>query len=344
MVDQRGAEAPEDALETLALDYPSETLGNSRLICADSLAWLERLPENTLHAIVTDPPYGVLEYTPKEQQKLRKGKGGVWRIPPKIGGSQRSPLPRFTVLSPAELEQLSAFFLRFGRAAVRAMVPGAHLMIATNPLVSTMLYATLADAGLEVRGEIIRLVMTLRGGDRPKNAEKEFPDVTVMPRSMFEPWGLFRKPLDGRVQDNLRRWGTGALRRISAEQPFFDVIRSGRTPRREKEIAPHPSLKPQHLMRQLARASLPLGRGIVCDPFAGSGSTLAAAEAIGYRAIGCEIDPHFFELAVGAVPRLARVRVVEPVTVPLDRLDDEEDEGMGVEQTAADQQLLLTMP
>jgi site-specific DNA-methyltransferase (adenine-specific) len=71
--------------------------------------------------------------------------------------------------------------------------------------------------------------MTMRGGDRPKNAHEEFTDVSVMPRSQWEPWLLFRKPLEGRVQDNLRKWGTGGLRRISPEQPFGDVIRSAPT-------------------------------------------------------------------------------------------------------------------
>ena len=62
------------------------------------------------------------------------------------------------------------------------MVPGAHLFIATNPLVSYLVYEPLISAGFEKRGEIIRLVQTLRGGDRPKNAEREFSQVSVMPR------------------------------------------------------------------------------------------------------------------------------------------------------------------
>jgi site-specific DNA-methyltransferase (adenine-specific) len=48
-----------------------------------------------------------------------------------------------------------------------------------------------------------------------------------------------------------------------------------------------------------------LGEGIVLDPFAGSGSTLAAAEAVGYESIGLEKDPRYFELACKAIPKLA---------------------------------------
>lgn len=275
----------------------------------DCLSWMEAEPENSVHAIVTDPPYGLKEYTLAEKQKLRSRQGGVWRIPPSFDGCERSPLPRFTVLTAAERSQLRLFFAAFAKRAYRILVPGAHLLIATNPLLSHLVYVPLMEAGLEKRGEIIRLVQTLRGGDRPKNAHEVFVDVTVMPRSCWEPWGLFRKPCEGRVQDNLRKWKTGGLRRISAELPFSDVILSSPTRTEERKIAPHPSLKPQSFMRQIVRAALPLGEGVVLDPFMGGGSTIAAALAVGYASIGVEIDPAFFEIAEKAIPRLAKLRL-----------------------------------
>jgi DNA modification methylase len=155
-------------------------------------------------------------------------------------------------------------------------------------------------------------VMTMRGGDRPTAAHVEFHDVSVMPRSMWEPWLLFRKPIEGRVQDNLRKWGTGGFRRISSTKPFGDVIDSAPTRATERKLANHPSLKPQAFLRKVVRGVLPLGEGVVLDPFAGSGSTLAAAEAVGYRSVGIERDKAYFELAAQAIPRLAALRVDAP--------------------------------
>jgi len=54
----------------------------------------------------------------------------------------------------------------------------------------------------------------------------------------------------------------------------------------------------------LIRGVLPLGEGVVLDPFAGSGSTLAAAEAVGYQSIGIEKDSRYFNLATTAIPKL----------------------------------------
>lgn len=279
--------------------------GNIRLFQADSMEWLSEQPENSIHGVVTDPPYGLVEYTPTELAKLRAGRGGTWRIPPSFDGHQRAPLPRFTTLSSVELKQLERFFKTFGETLLPVLVPGAHVVVAANPLVSHLVSYALDAAGFERRGEIVRLVTTMRGGDRPKNAHKEFPDVSVMPRSNWEPWLLFRKPVEGTVAENLRKWGTGGLRRISEERPFGDVILSAPTNAKERAIANHPSLKPQAFMRQVVRAILPMGEGIVLDPFAGSGSTLAAAQAIGYQAVGVELDPTYAELAAKSIPKLA---------------------------------------
>lgn len=280
------------------------TFGSARLVHSDCFDWLETQEDNSIHAVVTDPPYGLHEYAPEQQMKLRVGKGGVWRIPPSFDGHVRSPLPRFTTLTAPQIDELRTFFFVWARLLLPKLVPGANVVVASNPLLSFVVSGALSDAGLERRGEIVRLVMTMRGGDRPKAAHTEFQDVSVMPRSMWEPWLVFRKPLEGRVQDNLRKWKAGGFRRPGVEKPFGDVVASAPTRKNERSLAPHPSLKPQAFLRPVVRGVLPLGEGTVLDPFAGAGSTLAAAEAVGYRSIGIEKDPHYFNMAREAIPKL----------------------------------------
>ncbi len=281
--------------------------GRAALHHADCFDWLRQQDDTSIHAVVTDPPYGLHEYSHEQQAKLRSGRGGVWRIPPSFDGHLRSPLPRFTTLKPEQLEQLRSFFFVWARLLLPKLVPGAHVIVASNPLVSYLVSAALADAGLERRGEIVRLTMTMRGGDRPKGAHDEFPAVSVMPRSMWEPWVVYRRPIEGRVQDNLRAWKTGGFRRPSQEKPFGDVIPSSPTRKAERDLAPHPSLKPQAFLRTLVRSALPLGEGVILDPFAGAGSTLAAAESLGYRSIGVEKDERYFNIATEAIPKLIQL-------------------------------------
>lgn len=273
---------------------------------ADCFDWLRDCPPQTLHAVCTDPPYGLIEFSEKELSKLRNGRGGVWRLPPTIGGHKRDPLPRFTVLTDEDKQNLRAFFRNWGKLLFDALVPGAHVCVAGHPILQHHVQGAMAEVGYEVRPAIIRLYFGFRGGDRPKNAEREFPEVCVTPKGGYEPWMLFRRPLaEKTVAENLRKWKTGGLRRLSAEKPFPEVIPSGRTPKREEAISDHPCLKPQHFMRNIVRTLLPLGQGTVLDPFMGSGSTIAAAEALGYNSIGIEIDKEYFRIAEDAIPRLA---------------------------------------
>lgn len=301
-------------LSELAFDYRCKVIGRSLLIHADSFEWLERIPENTLHAIVTDPPYGVKEYETDQIQKRDEGVGGIWRLPPAFDGNVRAPMPRFTALNQKEREAVSEFFFEWSQLALRALRPGAHVFLASNSFLSQLVFAACIEGGFEFRGELVRLVRTLRGGDRPKGAESEFPGVCSLARGCYEPWGVFRKPIPSgmKVSECLREWGTGGLRRTTDDKPFSDVIPSERTPRRERDIADHPSIKPQSLMRQIVHAALPLGEGIVADPFAGSGSTIAAAEAIGYKSIGVERHGEYYHIAVKGIPQLSTLRIQPP--------------------------------
>ena len=103
------------------------------VIHADCVEWLKQQAPNSIHAVVTDPPYGLVEYSSKEQEKLRNGVGGVWRIPPSFDGSERAPLPRFTVLSPTDLRALGEFFTRWARLLAPVLVPGANVVVASKP-------------------------------------------------------------------------------------------------------------------------------------------------------------------------------------------------------------------
>ena len=278
---------------------------------ADSLDWLGTQRARSFHAVVTDPPFGLQEYTAKELNKRRNGHGGIWRLPNAFDGAKRQPMPRFTVMDDHDRMGVLAFHLRLAPGLFRVLVPGAHVILASQCLVSHLVAQAFCMAGFEARGQIVRVVKTLRGGDRPKFGDKQYREVSVIPRSCFELWLLFRKPCEGRVTENLKRFGTGALRRPSEGTPVFDLVQVPPAPWQERAVANHPSLKPQALMRQLVRASLPLGKGVVLDPFMGAGSTIAAASHLGLKSVGVELDSKYFTMARAAIPRLAKLEVAD---------------------------------
>lgn len=296
-----------------------DEFNHGTIINSNTFELLEEWPENSVHAVVTDPPYGVIEFTRENVEKMRDGVGGVWRIPPSLDGNQRNPLPRFTVLDEEDKQMLQDFFAKFGELVYDVLRPGGHVFIASTQLLMHYVSNGFDDAGLERRDVLVRETKTLRGGDRPKGAHEhpKYSMVSSMPRVYWEPWILYRKPFEGRLKENLDEWETGGIRRESEDRPFTDLLTDGKTPKRERGITadanpqnedPHPNVKPQHLMRELVHASLPLKRGIVLDPFLGSGSTVAAAEALGYESVGIELDSNYYSMALEAIPQLAELR------------------------------------
>lgn len=275
------------------------------LVKGDAFAWLAERRPTSIHAVVTDPPHTMIEYAPDQLRKRARGRGGIWRLPQAYDGYDRRPMPRFTVLRPKDLGAIRRFHRKLAPLLYRVLVPGGHVIVASQTLLTHLVVPAFTVAGFELRGQLARTVNTLRGGDRPKFAHEEYANVSVVPRSAWEPWLIFRKPCVGLVRDNLAKWGTGALRRPTTDVPFRDFIASAPARNPEREIADHPSLKPQAFLRQIVIAALPLGKGVILDPFAGSGSTLAAATAVGLRSIGIEMNATYYAMACKAIPKLA---------------------------------------
>ena len=67
---------------------------------------------------------------------------------------------------------------------------------------------------------------------------------------------------------------------------------SAKASKADRAGSKHPTVKPVDLMRYLCRLVTPPG-GIVLDPFAGSGTTLVAAELEGFKVIGCEREDEY---------------------------------------------------
>ena len=136
----------------LTFDYDAAQIGKSYALHADCFEWLSRVAKDTIHAVVTDPPYGVKEYDLDQLEKRANGNGGIWRIPPSFDGHTRSPLPRFTALDANDRERVRRFFIDWGRLVVHALRPGGHVFIATNAFIAQLLYTPWSKPGWSFGG------------------------------------------------------------------------------------------------------------------------------------------------------------------------------------------------
>jgi DNA modification methylase len=163
-------------------------------------------------------------------------------------------------------------------------------------------------------------------------------------RPACEPALLARKPMGGRLVDNLKAHGVGAINvkachdkegrwpanvmvdgeaaAIIDAAAGFEVARyfySSKASTEEREWGKpdgagspwniHPTVKPVDLMRWLCRLVTPPG-GLVLDPFCGSGSTGVAAILEGFDFIGLELDATHMEIAAHRIAAAQAGRVV----------------------------------
>ncbi|MBS1892630.1 MAG: site-specific DNA-methyltransferase [Actinobacteria bacterium] len=154
--------------------------------CAEAMAGM---PEASVEAVVTDPPYGI------------DWQGESWDGRAIREAAARSGGERF---SPNEAFQ---FWCRgWAEECLRVMRPGAHLLGFGSPRTWHRLTAGLEDAGFEIRDTLIWLY----GSGMPKS--RRYPgDRASALKPAFEPIVLARKPLEGTLAENVARHGTGLL-------------------------------------------------------------------------------------------------------------------------------------
>jgi len=90
-------------------------------------------------------------------------------------------------------------------------------------------------------------------------------------------------------------WYAVKGRRIFANSRPKSVLRYKR-PSPSQDFG-HPTCKPVELMKDLLHSTCDGTKGLVVDPFLGSGSTGVAAVELGRPFSGCELDPDYFKIA-----------------------------------------------
>jgi DNA modification methylase len=301
------------------------------LVEADALLLLARLPDHSVDAIVTDPPYGIDFH------------GEAWDS---FGGedlSASAAFERWTMVWAAQCR--------------RVLRPGGHLVAFGAPRTFHRLVAGIEEAGLEVRDQLLWLY----GTGVPK-APQLPRGLGTMLKPSFEPVALARAPLQGTTKANLERWGTGALNIEAArvgqarywpanvalshapdcparllDNPGEGPSRlfyCAKTARAEREAGcerlparlvqiynghhhplrlvhnTHPTVKPVSLMRWLVRLVVPPD-GVVLDPFAGSGSTGIAAVQEGRVFLGIEREAEYVDVACARLTHHAQQAALE---------------------------------
>lgn len=291
-----------------------------RILQGDNRDVLKTIEDNSIDAIVTDPPYGI-DFLGKE-----------WD---------------------ANTGALETY-----QECLRVLKPGGHILAFSAARTYHHLAITLEQAGFEIRDQIMWIYSS--GFPKAQKVEGFPGWKNGGLKPAHEPIALARKPSKLSVEKNMREWGTGAINIDATRVPYADEADKnsidhkvptaawsghtiqvdsyekgsfkkvetnelGRFPsnvlgeipdyqkyfycpkvnRRERHMGfdedekvgnNHPTVKPVALMEYLIKLITPVG-GIVLDPFNGSGSTGMAATGLGFEYIGIELDPVYVDIS-----------------------------------------------
>lgn len=221
--------------------------------------WQDVLSDVKCDALITDPPYGARTHA-KQFHGRRKcsATSDKWAT---TRGIEYKAIDSGDVSELAKLAPVDGWCVAF---TSHDLVP-AH----TEHLEALGRYV-FAPLPVVMRGMNVRLA-----GDGP---------------SSWCVWCVVSRPRSGRCV----KWGT--LPGAYVGNPF-DVGANTRTDVRNAANGGFPGIKPLWLMRAIVRDYSRPG-DLVCDPYAGSGTTLLAAVMEGRRAIGAEMDEGRFEIAL----------------------------------------------
>ncbi len=247
-------------------------LGDHEVLCgdatsADDVARLFRTDRADI--VWTDPPYGV-DYVGKTAEALTLA-----------GDRLQEPALQHLVRNALQL-------------AHRSSRPGAPIYVAHPDSASVMFRTALEEAGWTLRQVIVWVKQQFVLGRQDYNWQHE-PILYGWKTGAAHTWlGLHDQTTVVDDEADLRSMDRGSLIKAIRElqnERRTTVVREDR-PHASTE---HPTTKPVALVaRQLVNSSIP--GATVYDPFAGSGSTLLAAERTGRRARLMEIDPVYVDV------------------------------------------------
>jgi DNA modification methylase len=238
-----------------------------RIINGDSAQELKHIPDNSIDAVITDPPYGI-EFLGKDWDS-NTGAVAIW----------------------AECH--------------RILKPGGHLLAFSAARTYHHLATNIESVGFEIRDQLMWIYSSgfPKAQDMGKAIQRrmgvketrEIPKEQQTSTAGFANNGAQEKTAWSGQQTvctdpEAQKWEGWK----TALKPGHEPIVMAR--KRFRGSNNHPTVKPVALMRYLIQLVTPANSHVI-DPFTGSGTTGMAAVELGHRFTGIEQDPHYAEIA-----------------------------------------------
>ncbi len=288
----------------------------------DCMKELEKIEDESIDCIITDPPYFIDKldnnWSSKEIKEDKKN-------------SHIKHLPKGMKFDKDQVKKLYEFYFELSKILIKKIKPGGYFLSFSSPRLYHSIAMGCELAGFEIR-DMINWVYTQsmskgmsvnhiiekmdKTKDEKEKIKKEYENFkTPMIRSCFEPICVAMKPVKGTFIQNELNFKTGLINfdnkvgkdkdRVPANIITTEEINDSydknfliSKPNKEEkgEYNTHITVKPlaiiEHLIKIFSKE-----KSIVLDPFMGSGTTGICCKKNNRNFIGIELNKEYFNIA-----------------------------------------------
>lgn len=295
-----------------------------KIINNDCIIELEKLEDNSIDCVLTDPPYFIDKLDDKWSSK---------KIGDDIKNSHIKHLPKGMKFSKNQVKKLYDYYLKLSQLLIKKIKPGGYFLSFSSPRLYHAIAMACDIAGFEIRDminwtythsmpkgmSVSHVIKRLNISDEDKEKLiKEYENFkTPQIKSCFEPICVCMKPI-GKISfiKNELKFKTGLIdfsQKVGngMDRVPANVITSDEynelydknflipkpNKKEKKKYNTHISVKPIHLMEHLIKIFSKEG-SLVVDPFVGSGTTAVACKKTNRKCIGYEINTDYYNICL----------------------------------------------
>lgn len=288
------------------------------IIHGDSIEIIKQLEENSIHAIISDIPYGIgYEDWDVLHNNTNSAYGGASHAQVEAGSlfkRRGKPLNGWSEADKKIPEQYQKWCESWANDWLRVLKPGGSCFVFAGRRFAHRCIVALENSGFTFKDMLSwekntaphraqRLSAVFERRKDFQNAESWENWRVANLRPLFEPILWFQKPYKtgGTIADNVLQNGVGAWNELALRDYLIgDVYDKSsniiKVPITAEDHGKHVAQKPMALMELLVSLVTKEGQ-VVLDPFAGSGTTCVAASRLKRHYIGIEINEEICKVA-----------------------------------------------
>lgn len=285
----------------------------NEVINGDSIEYIKKIEENSVHLILSDIPYGI-SYDDWDILHSNTNSALLGSSPAqeKIGSifkKRGKPLNGWSEADKKIPLEYYEWCKSWSSEWFRVLKPGGSAFIFAGRRYAHRCICALEDSGFIYKDMISwekevaahraqRISEVYRRRNDIQNQEKWEGWRIGNLRPTFEPILWFMKPykIGGTLADNVIENEVGAYNSDLWKKYSLQTCNIIKITSNKKDHGLHPTQKPVQLMKALIELTTKENQ-VVLDPFCGSGSTLVAAKELNRNYIGIELDNNYCEIA-----------------------------------------------